>query len=301
MDHYFRVNRIPEQQTRGKRKGFLASWLASLSVTGWLILANVAVFIALAIIESIMGADSYQNQVLNYLALQPNSFFNNGYLWTVFTSMFMHANFFHLFVNMLSLFFIGKFLEMLIGKKRFFWIYMASGIFGGIFFATLSYFFGGGFVGSRLFGDASIYAVGASGAIFGIAGVLAFLTPKNRVYLIAGPLIAIIAEAIAYSFMPNSQILGFIDGIVTIYIFIALFAMFSFNSGMRKLSVPIEMPFWFLPIAAIVPLVIIGFFVELPIGNMAHLGGFIAGACYGLYLRVKYKNKVRAISAMFSR
>ena len=49
------------------------------------------------------------------------------------------------------------------------------------------------------------------------------------------------------------------------------------------------MPFWFLPIVAIVPLVIIGLFIELPIGNTAHLGGLIAGFAYGYYLKQKTK------------
>jgi membrane associated rhomboid family serine protease len=71
--------------------------------------------------------------------------------------------------------------------------------------------------------------------------------------------------------------------------------MLSFNERTRKIGVPVEMPFWLLPILAIVPLIIIGLFVELPIGNMAHLGGLVAGILYGLFLRTRYKNKVSYI------
>jgi membrane associated rhomboid family serine protease len=60
--------------------------------------------------------------------------------------------------------------------------------------------------------------------------------------------------------------------------------------------VPIEMPFWLLPIVAIVPLFVIGYFIALPIGNSAHLGGFLTGLVYGLYLRAKYKNKVKLLN-----
>jgi membrane associated rhomboid family serine protease len=39
---------------------------------------------------------------------------------------------------------------------------------------------------------------------------------------------------------------------------------------------------------------------NVPIGNMAHLGGLVAGVVYGVYLRNKYKNKTRMISRHFS-
>ena len=47
----------------------------------------------------------------------------------------------HLFVNMFSLYFIGNFLEMIIGKKRFFWLYLISGLFAGLFFAFFAFVF----------------------------------------------------------------------------------------------------------------------------------------------------------------
>ena len=77
--------------------------------------------------------------------------------------------------------------------------------------------------------------------------------------------------------------------------------MFSFNPRTRKIAVPVGMPFWLLPIIAIVPLVIIGLFVQLPIGNTAHLGGLLAGLIYGLYLRMKYKKKVEVLNRMLER
>ena len=39
---------------------------------------------------------------------------------------------------------------------------------------------------------------------------------------------------------------------------------------------------------------------NLPVGNMAHLGGFLVGVFYGFYLKNRYKNKTRAISKHFS-
>jgi membrane associated rhomboid family serine protease len=201
---------------------------------------------------------------------------------------------------MLSLFFVGSLVEKIIGRKRYLWFYLLSGIFAGIFYSLFAYLLGGSIFGARIFGSPSTLAVGASGAIFGLAGLLAVLIPKKKVYLIAGPLIAIIFQAIFNVLFPSSSLMNVIDILITIYIFLAIFSMLSFNEKTRKVGVPIEMPFWLLPIVAIVPLVIIGLFVELPIGNTAHLGGLIAGLLYGLFLRLKYKNKTSFIREHFS-
>jgi membrane associated rhomboid family serine protease len=91
---------------------------------------------------------------------------------------------------------------------------------------------------------------------------------------------------------------GTIDIISTILIFVMIFSMFSMNLSLRKLAMPLKLPFWIAPIIAIVPLFIIAFFVKLPIGNTAHLGGLVAGLIYGAYLRNKYKQKVKILNKM---
>jgi len=282
-----------------KKRSLLRTWFSNLNITTSLIFINVILFI-LALIAEVILKTYFDTSLMSFLALQANSFFNQGYVWTLLTSMFMHANFIHLFVNMFSLFFLGNFLEMIIGKKRFIWVYLFSGIFAGLFFVLLSYFFGSG-LGTRIFASPETYAVGASGAIFAIAGVLAVLTPKNRVYLIAGPLIAIILQVILEIFIKETAILNLLNIIVTVYIIFSIFSIISPFGRMKRWALPLEMPFWILPIVAIVPLVIIGLFLALPIGNMAHLGGVLAGIGYGLYLKFKYKKKTQMIAKYFSK
>jgi rhomboid protease GluP len=287
-----------------KRKNPQDNFFRKLSITNWFIIFNLLIFILANLFYYIFT----EEKVLFYLALQSNNFFS-GIIWTPLTSMFMHANFIHLFVNMFSLFFIGNFVERIIGRKRFFIFYIISGIFAGIFFVTLSFLFKDicivSFLGSclslKLFSSPMTYAVGASGAIFALAGLLAILTPKNKVYLIAGPLIAIIIQSILSGILKSSSLLNIIDLLINVYIIFSIFIMFSFSSRLRKYAFPLEMPFWLLPIIAIVPLMIIGLFVDLPIGNMAHLGGLLMGLIYGIYLKKKYKKKTDLISKMFSK
>ncbi len=277
-------------------KSLFSAWISNFSLTTWIILINVFCFIGFIIAGFFVSLTTLNS----YFALNPNNLFLNGYVWTLLTSMFLHAGFLHLFVNMFSLYFIGNFLEMLIGKKRFFWFYLLAGLFAGLFFAFLAFFFGNNFIGGKIFGNTSLYAVGASGAIFGIAGIMAVLTPKNKVYLIMGPLLAIVLQAIFEKVIPFAGLLNFIILLINIYIFVCIFALLSSNNQIRSLAIPWAMPLWILPFVAIIPLVIIGFFVDLPIGNSAHLGGLLAGLAYGFYLKYKYKNKVKLIQGYFS-
>jgi membrane associated rhomboid family serine protease len=66
----------------------------------------------------------------------------------------------------------------------------------------------------------------------------------------------------------------------------------------------IFLPFFTLPAYVMVPLVL---FVTwgasavggLPIGNVAHFGGFLVGLGYGLWLRRKYKRKIQILGRQF--
>lgn len=134
------------------------------SYTTILIGVNVVFFILYFILASFLG----EEKLISFVALTPLAVLGGKNLWTFVTSMFMHGGFGHLFVNMISLMFIGNFVEKLIGKKRFLWLYLAGGLFAGLFFVAIS----------ALTGDVNVWAVGASGAIFALGGLLAVLTPR---------------------------------------------------------------------------------------------------------------------------
>ena len=163
---------------RGNFGSSEGSFFGSISLNIWLIIINVVAFVAFTILISlnVLG--------INSVAIMPSNILQGKYLWTFITSMFMHGGFFHLFVNMLSLLFIGSLTERLIGKKRYFWFYILSGIFAGLFF-VLSAWVLNSFGYS---GDYNIYAVGASGALFGLIGVLVLLTPNLPVYVMFIPI-----------------------------------------------------------------------------------------------------------------
>ena len=144
--------------------------------TGIIVLANVFVFFAY-----LFTAYFFNPEIIKLLAIQPEAVLQGKMLWTFLTSMFTHVEVWHLFANMISLIFIGGFVEKLIGKKRFIWLYFIGGIVASLFFVLLAGFFGDSTLGARLFGSPTTFAIGASGAIFALGGVLAVLTPKMKV------------------------------------------------------------------------------------------------------------------------
>jgi len=264
-----------------------------LSITTWIIIINIILFFILSILSL------FYPSIINFIAISPSNILSNSYLWTIVSSIFMHGSFLHLFVNMISLFFLGGLTEKILGRKRYIWFYLIAGIVGGLFFVIFAYL--GSFFarGDFLFGGIEDFAVGASGAIFGLLGILAVLLPRKKVYLIVGPLIVIIAQVLIIA-IPNipSSISNIIDIVTGIIIFVMIFSMFSPSKNLRKIALPLSLPFWLSPIIAIIPLLIIGLFVKLPIGNMAHFGGLVSGLVYGYYLRIKYKQKVKLINRM---
>jgi membrane associated rhomboid family serine protease len=56
------------------------------------------------------------------------------------------------------------------------------------------------------------------------------------------------------------------------------------------------MPLWAAMMFLLFGLWIISIFAGLPIGNTAHFGGFVCGVIFGVYLRMKYKKKVRLLN-----
>jgi len=145
--------------------------------TGIIIGVNVVAFLAYLVFAYIFG----ESVLIPFVALQPALVIAGKNLWTFATSMFMHAGIGHLAMNMLSLLFIGSFVERLIGRKRYLWLYLGGGLFAGILFVVLAGLFGDSVLGERIFGSPYTFAVGASGAIFALGGLLAVLVPKLRV------------------------------------------------------------------------------------------------------------------------
>jgi len=96
-----------------------------------------------------------------------------------FSSMFMHASWFHILGNMLFLWIFGNNVEDALGRVRFLVWYLCAGLFATAVqtFVTLH------FASSA---DASVPNLGASGAIAGVLGAYALLLPTASVLTLIG-------------------------------------------------------------------------------------------------------------------
>ena len=121
------------------------SFFNSVSLNTIFIIINVVFFLSLLIYFGKENLFSNNGFVNNYIALSLDNIKELRF-WTFFTSMFMHANFLHLFVNMLSLYFVGPLVEKIIGRRRYFWFYILSGLFAGLFYILIEFLFNSSFI-----------------------------------------------------------------------------------------------------------------------------------------------------------
>lgn len=99
-------------------------------------------------------------------------------IWRIATSIFLHANFEHLFFNALSLFFFAPVLERMLGRTEFYKIFFIGGIIGSLLYLALV-----------MFGvSPPIPALGASGAIYAVLGAVAFFNPEGVIYVYFFPM-----------------------------------------------------------------------------------------------------------------
>ncbi|HKE91573.1 MAG TPA: rhomboid family intramembrane serine protease [Gemmatimonadales bacterium] len=88
--------------------------------------------------------------------------------WTLFTYMFLHADFGHIFFNMLTLFFFGPRVEDRLGGARFLTLYFVSGLFGAFTSMILS---------------PNVGILGASAAVYGVLLGFARLWPRAQLLI----------------------------------------------------------------------------------------------------------------------
>jgi len=103
--------------------------------------------------------------------------------WTFVTSIFLHAGIEHLFFNMFALFMFGIYLEPRISERRFLTVFFVAGVLGNAAYMLMSPY-------------GTIPAVGASGAIYGVMGMLAILQPSLTIYIFYMPMPMIFAAAL---------------------------------------------------------------------------------------------------------
>lgn len=146
----------------------------------------IGINITLYAVTVLLGGPTLENLIL--LGAKFNLRIADGEYYRLLTSMFLHANIYHLLFNNLALYVLGQDIERIYGKVRFMIIYVTAGLFGSL--------------GSYLFNPS--IAIGASGAIFGLLGANLYLYHLNkdayrRIY--GNQMIVLLGINVAFGFM----------------------------------------------------------------------------------------------------
>lgn len=147
-----------EIDENAKQPVIAAPWVqreSSVTLTQIIFGANVMVFIAMVIASG--PSLDFTNRVMDVFGANFGPYTLSGQWWRLFTYMFLHRDFWHIAFNMWCLWSLGRLCESLYGRWTFAAIYLITGVAGGL--ASAGW-------------HPMIPSVGASGAIFGLAGAL---------------------------------------------------------------------------------------------------------------------------------
>ena len=126
------------------------------------------ILIGLCLVMFILTGFGYNSLTLVKFGANYGPLVKEGEIYRLVACMFLHAGIIHFGLNMYSLFIIGPRVEDFFGKKKFLLIYFLSGISASLLSIGL---------------NASVVAVGASGAIFGLFGALIYFGYTYRGYI----------------------------------------------------------------------------------------------------------------------
>lgn len=169
--------------------GYRPRFAFTLSVTMWIIIVNVAVFL-LAGRGTPLGKWVYDHgHFATYWMGWP-------YLevWRLITFQFLHADLTHIVFNMIGFYVFAPTVEQHLGRKRFLAFYLVCGICGGLMYLMLNAL---GFGADKilhiksvpvlLFNDVKMPLVGASAGVFGVIMACAYIVPNERVIVFPIP------------------------------------------------------------------------------------------------------------------
>ena len=150
---------------RGETQG--SGWLSGTApACKALIAINVAVFVLQAIL-----ADS---SIEELFAAKSNDIFGRGHIWQLITATFLHEQRtpWHLFWNMLFLWFVGREMEAMYGTRNFIALYLSAAVISTSGWVLLDHHY-----------HQNGKMIGASGAVMAVVVVYAMYYPRREILL----------------------------------------------------------------------------------------------------------------------
>jgi membrane associated rhomboid family serine protease len=144
------------------------------------LIANVFMFLLVALSAGGTNEATFNGELIAYGA-KLNALIRQGEWWRFVTPIFLHGNWTHLLMNMYGLWILGPYVEKLYGSAKFVVFWVLTGIAGVVAsYLTVRPDMHIGPVSRFLFRAEDAASVGASGALFGLIGVLFVFGIKFR-------------------------------------------------------------------------------------------------------------------------
>jgi membrane associated rhomboid family serine protease len=146
------------------------------------IIANVFLYLLTWLAAGGASDDLRFNAVLIAYGAKVNYLIQQGQWWRFVTPVFLHGGFPHLLMNMYGLWILGPYVERLYGSAKFVVFWVLTGVAGVVasYLTVRPELHAGGPIGRFLFKAEDAASVGASGALFGLIGVLFVFGIKFR-------------------------------------------------------------------------------------------------------------------------
>ena len=197
------------------RLDFIRDTLRLAPAARWLSVACVAVFIVQTVTRHFDLVDGlpFGYMIRLCFGLCPK-LLACGFVWQVFTYMFLHGNLLHLLLNTMTVLLFGSGLEAEIGSSRFLRVFVLGGVVGGLAWAGLDMgvvrLWNSGAGGAWMHAlleqamarrvvspDGLATCIGASGAVCSLIGACAALFPHREIVLFVGWPVALKARTLA--------------------------------------------------------------------------------------------------------
>jgi membrane associated rhomboid family serine protease len=159
-------------------------------ITSQLVIANAAIFFLFLLLQHAAPETAFL--LIRALALTPVLVFH-GWIWQLVTYSFLHSGVLHVAFNMLTLWFIGSYLESSKGSRWLLQTYFVSASGGALIGCLISYT-------GLLHASPSSSVVGSDAALFGLLAAFAVLFGDLEMYMFPFP-VAIKARYLVIIYM----------------------------------------------------------------------------------------------------
>lgn len=193
-------------------------------------LGILIVLLVVFLVEVFLGGSENVNVLMKMGAMSNYAVVAGHQWWRLFTAQFLHIGILHLVSNAIIIYYMGQYMEPIMGHVRFLVTYLLAGVGGNLF--------------SLAFGSDRSLSAGASTALFGLFGAMVAIGLRNMrnpiiSYLGRQAFVLALINLALDIFAPGIDIWGHIGGLIAGFLLAVILgdrAMQKYNPKWRVLA-----------------------------------------------------------------